>query len=151
MTEQPKLDPTPEGKVEALKRIDESWDALLGVLDGIPADRRDDPVSGEWSVKDLVAHIAFWDGQAEISAQREALGDSTPAVDWRALNDREAAASKNRPYDEVWNELNETHDRMLSVLRQLPALDPKAVGDDTFDHYDEHRAEIQAWRERNGI
>ncbi|MGH2530682.1 MAG: maleylpyruvate isomerase N-terminal domain-containing protein [Thermomicrobiales bacterium] len=142
---------TAEGKVESLEKIDTSWNALLDVLNGIPADRLNDPVCGEWSVKDLVAHIAFWDGQAEIEAQRDALGESSPETDWQAMNEREAAASKDRPYDEVWRELNDTHERMRSVFRQLPALDVKSVGGDTFDHYDEHRAEIASWRERNGI
>jgi hypothetical protein len=151
MTENQESHPTAEGKVEALRLLDEKWAALLQVFDGIPENRLTDPVCGEWSVKDLVAHIAFWDGQAEIEAQREALGESSPQNDWRAMNEREAAASKDRPFDEVWRELNETHERMVSVFRQLPALDVKSVGEDTFDHYDEHRAEIQTWRERNGL
>ncbi|MGH2558849.1 MAG: DinB family protein [Thermomicrobiales bacterium] len=151
MSEEQERHPTPEGKIEALRLLDERWATLLQVFDGIPADRLTEPVCGEWSVKDLVAHIAFWDGQAEIEAQRDALGESSPKIDWRAMNVREAAASKDRSFAEVWRELNETHERMLSIFRQLPALDAKSVGVETFDHYEEHRAEISSWRERNGI
>lgn len=152
MPDEPATQATPKGKTEAMRTLDERWSTLLETLDGIPADRAAETgACGKWSVKDLVAHIAFWDGQAEISAQRQALGEPPRELDWSALNEREAAASANRPYGEIWEELTTTHERVRAALSQLPALDPKAVGEDTFDHYEEHRAEIQAWRERAGI
>jgi hypothetical protein len=152
MSESERPNPTPAGKQEALRRVGESWTDLMAAFAGIPPERVNDAgVTGDWSIKDLVAHIAFWDGQAEIEAERLALGDRPRSIDVEALNEREQAASAKRGFDEVWQELEYTHQRMLTKLKELPALDPRSVGVDTFDHYAEHAAEIRAWRERNGL
>src|SRR5215213_8458533 len=47
---------------EVLQRIDDSWSALLTSLDDLTEDQLQEPNAvGEWSLKELLGHIAFWD------------------------------------------------------------------------------------------
>lgn len=143
---------------ETLVNIDRSWRGLMDVMDGIPADRLEQPgVSGEWSVKDLIGHVAFWDAQAVQKIQRRAARLPVQEVDWQAVNGREWAARRNRSPDALRDELRRTHGQLLDLLRTLPPTDPMTadvcafVPVDTYEHYDEHATEIRSWRERVGL
>src|SRR5215216_3459948 len=58
-----------------LERIEESWRQLFAVLDDIPEERMSDPgVIGEWSLKDLFGHLAFWDDHATEEIERALAG-----------------------------------------------------------------------------
>ena len=153
------VDPMDEGMrravEETLAKIDRSWTALIDGIDGVPADRMEEPgVVGEWSVKDVMGHIAYWEAQAMENIHRRAAGEPAREVDWQAINEREATAIRARPLDAVKTELFQTHQHLLDLLRTLPPTDPITtdvcafVSGDTYEHYDEHGAEIRAWRER---
>ena len=56
---------------EARRRVDASWDGWLAALDGVPAERLIEPgVCGDWSVKDLIGHVAYWDDDALADVER---------------------------------------------------------------------------------
>jgi hypothetical protein len=143
----------------ALERIEGSWRGLTAALDGIPEERLGEPGAvGEWSVKDVMGHLAFWDEQALLAAERHLAGQAPVRVDdWQAMNEREAAARADRSVAEQRAELERAHGLLVALLRSRPPLDPAAVGlcgcmeEDTYQHYDEHAAEIRAWRERVGV
>lgn len=159
------VEPMDEGTRQAVKEtlanIDRSWSNLLEALDGIPADRLEEPgVVGEWSsVKDVIGHVALWDAQAIQKVHRRAAGEPVDQVqvDWQALNDREAAARRPRPFADLSADMRRNHQQLVDVLRALPPTDPMTadvcafVPVDTYEHYDEHAAEIRAWRERAGL
>ncbi len=143
---------------ETLAKIDRSWTQLTGVIDGVPAHRLEEAgVSGEWSVKDLIGHVAFWDGQAIESIHRRAAGEPAREVDWQAMNDREAAAIRTRPVENVKSQLLQTHQELRTLLQTLPPTDPITadvcafIPDNTYEHYDEHAAQIRTWRNRVGL
>jgi len=143
----------------ALARLEGSWEGLTVALDGIPAGRLGEPGAvGIWSVKDVMGHLAFWDEQALTAAERLLAGQAPgKVVDWQAMNEREAAARADRPAAAQRAELERAHGLIVALLRSRPSLDPAAVGlcgcleEDTYQHYDEHAAEIRAWRERVGL
>ncbi|HET8522724.1 MAG TPA: maleylpyruvate isomerase N-terminal domain-containing protein [Thermomicrobiales bacterium] len=148
-------------KVETLQQIDRSWANLLDALDGVPAESGAEPgACGEWSVKDLAGHIAFWASQAGPIATRQASaapkpegdndGGSDGGTDFQAINEEVAAKNSARSYDDLTRELHETHQQMVETLRNLPTLDPDWVAGNTFEHYDEHAAEIREWRRQRG-
>ncbi len=80
----PNVDGAPGGEDEitvALERIEASWRELTEALAGIPEERLTEPgVAGEWSVKDLMGHIAFWDEQALLAAERHLAGQPPVVV-----------------------------------------------------------------------
>lgn len=142
----------------ALKRIEGSWRRLTAALDGIPEERLGEPGAvGEWSVKDVMGHLAFWDEQALVAAERQLAGQApAKVVDWQAMNEREAAARADRSAAEQRAELERAHGLIVALLRSRLPLDPATVGlcgcleEDTYQHFDEHAAEIRAWRDRVG-
>src|SRR5215211_2477033 len=70
-----------------LLRIEEAWRQLFAVLDDIPEERLSDPgVIGEWSLKDLFGHLAFWDDHATEEIERALAGlpgRDTPGRGWK--------------------------------------------------------------------
>src|SRR5680860_541717 len=62
---------------ELLQRIDTSWQDLQQVLQGIPPEWASEPgAAGDWSVKDLLGHITFWERNCATDVQR--LGPEEP-------------------------------------------------------------------------
>jgi hypothetical protein len=124
-----------------LEQVNASWQQFMQAIDGIPEERMTEPgVVGDWSVKDALAHVAYWDDPD--------LPDS--GGDWQPINEREAANRANWSLADVRRNLEETHERLLAALRAKPDIDPEQVRGD-WEHYDEHAAEIRAWRERQGL
>lgn len=139
-------------KGDVVRLIDESWARLLDVLAGVPRERLVEPgVCGSWSIKDLTGHIAFWDRQAAAEAERRAAGAPPRQIDVQVMNERDAAAMADRPFEDLWSDLQDTHVQVVAFLRSLPALDPDWVKVDLWEHYDEHAADIRSWRERVGV
>jgi DinB family protein len=138
---------------EILAQIDESWANLLAAIDSLPAGRlADTGVSGDWSTKDVLGHIAFWDRYSAAQAQRRLVGQPDPENEpnWQTLNDQDHAAKADWDAARIRTELDAAHTAILAAYRSLPALDPDHVKED-WQHYDEHAAEIRAWRDRLGI
>ena len=142
----------------ALEQLEASWRGLTEALAGIPEERLAEPGAvREWSVKDLMGHIAFWDEQALLAAERHLAGQPPAVVpDVQAMSEREAAARAGRTPAEQRAEMERAHELIVALLESRPPLDPSAVGlcgcmeESTYQHYDEHAAQIRAWRERVG-
>ncbi len=48
-------------KDELIKKIETEWDNLQAALDGLTEEQMHQPgVVGEWSIKDILAHITAW-------------------------------------------------------------------------------------------
>jgi hypothetical protein len=137
-------------KDEMLAQIDRSWANLISAIEGLSTDHwGESGVSGEWSVKDLLGHVAFWDRySAEVATKRGAVPASE--VGWQAMNDADAAAKADWTVTAIETELADAHAAILTAYEALPTLDEENVKED-WEHYDEHAAEIRAWREREGI
>lgn len=137
---------SPRPVSEILPLIDEQRNNWLAVLSMVSSDSVELPgVCGEWSVKDLVGHVAFWDRQVidDIEgyvAERPSLGNP-----WQEWNDSEAANRARLPFDAVWTEMLDNHTRMLDRLRMVTEIDGEMVAIDTWEHYQEHAAEIEQW------
>ena len=126
--------------------IDDSWARFIEVLDGVPEERLEEAgACGEWSIKDLMAHMAYWDDRAVIVADALGVGQQAEPVDWQEVNDREAALRATWTLNASRREMDAAHTRMLEALERHPNLDADFWAGDTFEHYDEHAADIRAW------
>lgn len=152
------LDISEKAAIAALARLDASWATLVSTLAGIPEDRLDEPgVCGDWSISDLLGHIAFWD-RYSLDRGRDSLENRAfESVPWEEMNDRDIAARSGRTSAENRADMESAHREMLAFVAAAPQ-DPgilvpmlKRMGMDTDEHYDEHAAEIRAWREQQGI
>jgi hypothetical protein len=139
-------------------RIEGSWRELTDALAGIPEERLAEPGAvGEWSVKDLLGHVAVWDDHAVASCRRLLAGEPGRPVEWQALNEREAAKRRGRSVAEQRAEMEAAHARLLAFVRGLSPAERRIKGVrprlrfDTYAHYPEHAAQVRAWRERVGV
>lgn len=157
------MDETSKAMVE--ERMNQEWAVLDMALSGLGDEQMlETGVVSEWSVKDLLGHMAFWAQQAAKNAELVKAGrqdeivrpDSPEATDrWNA---RERFARADRPLSQVRGELEESHRKAVAALADLPDenLNLEVAGTtflelyavDTYDHYREHIAQILSWRKR---
>ena len=139
---------------DAIERVEASWAELQAAIEGIPEERLSEPgVAGEWSVKDVLAHVAFWEGRAIGIVERALNGepDPPPGPDFEIVNLEVHAERADWTVARMLDEFHGTHERFMAALRLYPEIDPDVIEGNTFEHYDEHAADIRAWREREGV
>jgi hypothetical protein len=135
---------------QLLDREASSWAALMAAVARVPEDRRTEPGAvPRWSVADLVWHCGYW---VDDAARRiESIAAGTPEPDdaeavWQKTNDEIAEESKAMSWDEIVSRSEAARQRIRAVLSSLSAVPPAAESEfvgETFEHYDEHAAEIE--------
>jgi hypothetical protein len=146
------------------------WNALLTQ---VGADRMEiSGVEGEWSVKQLVAHLTWYE-QAILDGARQvaATGKFTRPRDrgpymgltMDELNDCIAAESRERPLADVLAEADQAFDQLLTLIAAVPQdvlNDPHILGlpddlvpwmgvaNNSYSHYRQHEDSLRAWLDR---
>ena len=141
---------------ELLERIDAAWSDWLAHLDDIPEARWETPgACGEWSVKHLMGHLAFWDGIAIGKIERALAGLPGEAVDFQPLNEADHAARLGRSLAEERSAMHQGHAELVEQLEGVAGIEATAINEaisvDTYDHYAEHVRDIEGWRQREGL
>jgi uncharacterized protein (TIGR03083 family) len=143
-------------KAELLEQVRATHQALESLLSGLDPSQMTQPgVNGEWSVKDVLAHITWWE-QHTLRRLRTGHDDLyADGVDVPATTDRANAevfaANRARPLDAVLADFAASYQEVLAALEALldaALADPDlydAVAWDTFRHYPEHTAMLAAW------
>jgi hypothetical protein len=110
-----------------------------------PADRREEPVlSDDWSVKDVLWHVAFWwrDGEESFGKIRAGtwVEQEWPAEVTNATNAQVLAESRSMSLAEVEAGLRAARAGLLEAFAPV-AGDPVAdelFTSETIEHYEEH-------------
>jgi hypothetical protein len=146
------------GKVDAAWR--EFQEAYAGLSDAqllIPG------VTGDWSVRDLIAHVTWWDEEAihHLPLIREGGTPPRYSVTYGGIDAFNALMTERKAglsLVGVRHEFLETHGRLVDYLLGLPPDEVMAndrfkrrIRLDTYGHYPIHTADICAWRERHGM
>mgnify|MGYP001355681897 CR=1 FL=1 len=141
--------------------IDERWGALLASVEGLSDEQVQTPgVVGEWSVKDILAHVTTW--EIESLKHLPEIAEGKPQQRYKdvyggldAFNALTFAQNRERSLDEVRVRLIETHERLLDYLATVPdeLLHSRErfrtrLRWDTYSHYPIHAEHIWAWRGR---
>lgn len=120
-----------------------------------------------WSVQDVLAHIAFWENYVLQRLQEAARGEAPQLYgelaedELNRINQRALEAGRARPLDEVQDAFQRVFRDLWAALQALPeepgdewlALWPdpdlpwQIIASNTFDHYEEHMADLRAWAE----
>jgi uncharacterized protein (TIGR03083 family) len=133
---------------EILARSDAEWQRFLPSLDGLTEKQASQPgVAGYYSVKDLLAHLAWWENQTREVVE----SGEDQEFDVEALNDRIYAEYKDASFSELKQRMLDGHARAVETFRHAVDLTEDDVESDTWEHYQEHGDQIRAWREANGI
>ena len=129
---------------ELLEREASSWEAFLAAVARVPEARRTEPgVVPGWSVADLVWHCGYWADDAALRIPSIAAGEPDDVES--KTNDEVARESKTMSWDNIVTRSEAGRERVRSVLSALDEISPAVeseFADETFDHYDEHAAEI---------
>lgn len=159
--------------VAAINREREAWDTLLAE---VGEDRMLEPgPMGDWTFKDLVAHLTDWRERTLRRLEAAAQGQPEPPAPWPADledDDEDKAVdainawfqeqSANKLLGEVLDESRASYARLADVVQQLPdaaltdggyfawtggqPLGEAITSGVIFGHlYDEHEAEIRRW------
>ena len=139
---------------ELLTRIDTKWNRLLAKLESFSEDELNIPDAiGIWSLKDLIGHLETWDRIAILKIQFAEQGETRPW--WQVLespfndidefNEADAVANRDKSIDQLWRELHECHDLLLEKIRSSDAVTSELIAVDTWEHYQVHLEDIEAW------
>jgi len=153
-------------KRELLEAIQKERAAFEAAWAGLTAEQMTAPgVMGEWSVKDILGHVAMWESRLVTilySTEREVapkMLHGQAEVD--KVNAESFAEQRERPLDRVLADFHAVHAQLIKRLDLLKERDlsaakrfewmegeplEKLVAGDTFEHYAEHRAAIEVWR-----
>lgn len=144
-----------------LDKLDAAWTAFQESHAGLSDDELLLPgVTGEWSVRDTIAHVTWWEEEALKHLPLILEGGRPPrysatygGID--AFNALMTEQKRDLSLAEVRGQFAETHRRLVAYLRSLP---PEQVsGDarfrrrlrlDTYGHYPLHTEEIRRWRQQ---
>jgi DinB family protein len=132
---------------ELLQKEDAAWSAFVDAFSTVPEDRRsDEGVVPGWSVHDLVWHCGFWAGYVAEVLRKLGRGEPTDdSQDWDAFNAIVVQDGRGMSWDEVITRSEQNRVACREALRALTALSDEAIDEfkgETFEHYEEHAAEI---------
>jgi hypothetical protein len=142
------------------RRLDNAWSAFKDSYTGLPDARLLEPgVVGDWSVKDILAHVNTWEDEALKYLPVILQGGKPPryvaygGID--AFNAQMTEQKRDFSLPQVRRLLDETHSRLVELIRTAP--EDQLVGDtrfrrrlrlDTYGHYPQHAEAIREWRAR---
>lgn len=136
---------------DLLRREEAAFPELVKALAAVPADRREvEGVVPGWSTHDLLWHCAYWAAYASEVLEHLQRGEPVPAEreDDDAWVAEVLAEGRGKSWDEAIGQLERNRQRArtaLSAFGDPPAEALEWFEDDTFDHYDEHAAQIRAF------
>jgi hypothetical protein len=144
------------------------WEALLAE---IGEEHMTQPgVAGEWSIKDVVAHLTAWRRRTVGRFQAALRHEPSPPPPWPSqlqtddeINAWFYAADRDRSLADVLNESRDVFQQLVETLAAFPEADlqdptrfPWLEGEPLsgaafFGHFhDEHEPDMRAWVERIG-
>ena len=159
--------PTKGEMIAAINREREAWETLL--VEVGEARMLEPGAMGEWTFKDLVAHITGWRARSLRRLEAVANGQPEPDPVWPAnrvtddeINDWIHEVNKDRLLGEVIGESRESYARLTEIVQMLPEdalTDPDRfpwlegtplglvlVSGEFFSHlHQEHEPEIRRW------
>lgn len=156
-------DPARLTREELFNRLIEEYQRLQATLAELtPAQMLEPGAVGFWSVKDMLAHLIFWNRypvdelNAALHGQPMVFDHSDPD----GINARAVALYQDRSLQNVLFDLNHTFRAIFGAIGALPddAFTPdnaleQVLGDrvsgafanNTYEHYALHDAQIRAW------
>jgi hypothetical protein len=160
----------PTNKAELLAEMQRSYlafEALMAPLS--EAQLTEAGVNGDWSIKDVLAHIMTWQGRINERLEKIARHEDAARLDppieneeqMNAFNAATFATNRSRPLSEIQTAFHASVQRLAHAVEasnesdlfepdRFPWMEGDAlwknVGGNSFWHYEEHTPMIQEWR-----
>lgn len=144
---------------QLLDRLDRAWkdfeDSYSGLSD---AELQVPGVTGEWSVRDIIAHVTWWEEEALTHLPHILAGVRPPrySVKYGGIDAFNALMTERRRHlslAEVLRQHDDVHARLVEYVRAAPgelftteSRFRRRLRLDTYSHYPIHAKAIRAWR-----
>ena len=150
-------------KQQLLGKIEKAWGSFNEAYAGLTEEQMVAPgVTGEWSVKDILAHVTTWEEEALKTLPLILRGERIPRYadvygGLDAFNALKSAEKCTLTLDETVRTLEATHEQLVAYVRDAP--DEEIVREtrfrrrlrlDTYSHYPIHDEAIRTWRAEKG-
>ena len=155
-------------QIDRIRAIQERWRRLVA---DVGPDRLEEPgAMGDWTFKDVAAHLTAWRRRTVRRLEAAARGEPEPASAWPAsmgeaeddvINGWIHEQTKDRPAAELLAEADAVYDDFVAALEALPiemATDPdrfawmegeSIVDSDFSGHLGEHEPGVREWLGRS--
>jgi uncharacterized damage-inducible protein DinB len=152
-------------KQALVARLNEARNELLTLARSLPAKRLETPGAvGDWSVKDVIGHIASWEDRLLTLAQM-ALNGHADQIEWisneealQAWNEKQYLRKRAWTWDETIRDLALLREEVLwnigwaapgQLFQQhalsTGAVSPAALLEGIVEHDQEHTAQLRVW------
>ncbi|HKA20295.1 MAG TPA: ClbS/DfsB family four-helix bundle protein [Blastocatellia bacterium] len=149
---------------QLLEKLDKRWtefnESYAGLSDSQMTESR---VTGDWSVKDIIAHVTWWEQEAlkHLPLITKGGRPRTYAAEYGGIDAFNALMTEQKrrlSLSEVLRQRDETHQRLVLYIESVP--EEQCINDkrfrrrlrlDTYGHYPKHAKAIRAWREKPGL
>ncbi|HST03929.1 MAG TPA: DinB family protein [Chloroflexia bacterium] len=141
---------------QLLKKLDTTWAALKASYAGLSEAQMTEPgIVGDWSVKDILAHVTTWEEEALKYLPLIIEGGKPPKYSvlyggLDAFNEQKSAQKRGLSLAEVLKQLDETHERLLYYVQRVPEEQFASETPfrhrlrlDTYSHYPPHTRMIR--------
>jgi hypothetical protein len=141
-----------------LKKLDQAWTAFKESFADLTESRLTEPgVMGDWSVKDILAHVTTWEEEALKYLPLILAGGRPPryvrygGID--AFNAKRTEEKRDLSLHEVLRQLDDTHRRLIALVQHTDGAQFQSetrfrhrLRLDTYSHYPQHAEAIREWR-----
>ncbi len=146
--------------IETLRAERKQWETLLAHMS---EERMVQPgVAGEWSVKDIIAHVMWYERETVgVLQQRAFVGSPLWNVSLEERNAAMVAENRHRSLAEVRVEAQQVFEQLIQAiqelsdaelndtnsLRNIPPnwLPWQVIASNSYEHYHQHTPSLRAW------
>ena len=159
-------------KKDLLDRLEESREKFLDYLDGIPVDHWGTPgVVGEWSIKDILAHLSRWEAEIVKLLWQTRQGQPPTTMHFTQADVDETnkiwySETRSRSLERIMDDFHAVRNQTIfrvEAFTDKDLTDPKRfswlasrplwewIASDSFEHEEEHMSQIMDWQKKQGI
>jgi DinB family protein/mycothiol maleylpyruvate isomerase-like protein/uncharacterized protein DUF1706 len=140
----------PKRPAELLGKMREGWRPFRRAVNRVGLSALSDTTPFGWTYKAMLSHVANWMEKLAGEMPNRLAGKRGPFPDVDAENAREAEASTSRSAHDVVERVHAAYKAVVDLVTALPAdrdidfLAVRLVVGETYAHFVEHGAEIEA-------
>ena len=154
-------------KSELLETLEDSHQELIEMLEDLPeATLLESGVEGDWSIKDILAHLTYWEGQLVTLLFQAKSGMPQPSTvhfgseSLDETNARWHQQSQDRSLEIIWSDfigVRKQTIRRVSAFSEQELQDPQRyawlggkplwmwIVNDSVEHEEDHEDAIREW------
>jgi hypothetical protein len=142
---------------EVVEKANKALENLLGALENLPAESQTVPKTiGEWSIRDLLAHLIAWEEEAAKAFEIWKIGVEPDWGHIKDIDDFNARAIKDRrklSYAKTVEQLQIVHGGVIDNIKSVSDSEfarrggvPRWLANLIIDHLNEHTERILSYK-----